>query len=141
MPTSLGLGSPYKTQSSRGKSLMPPTQPRTLLLTEAFRAFIQVEHIGFRIPQEFQRQVCLHSLSYICSTRQHIQHLSFSRALPGGLLQSKEGPRALEVHVVLEGPLLPSWRRVCLSLVSHSGESGHLCLAPDLRERLSVFPH
>ena len=38
---------------------MPPTQPRTLLLTEAFRAFIQVEHIGFRIPQEFQRQVCV----------------------------------------------------------------------------------
>ena len=57
MPASLGPGSPYKTQSSRGASLMPPTQPNHLWLTKSFHAFLQEEYIGFRMAQEFQGQV------------------------------------------------------------------------------------
>lgn len=60
----------------------------------------------------------LHGLSSTHSTRQHIEaHLSFSQGLPHGPTwdqQTTQRPRALAVHVVLECPLLHSWRRVCL---------------------------
>ena len=111
MPASLGLGSPYKTQSSRGSSLMSPTQPNHHWLTKAFHAFLQEEYLGFRMAQDFQGQVEPAWPFFTHSTKQHIEaHQAFSHRLPGRLQPSTQGHRDLAAHVAFEGPILLAWR-------------------------------
>ena len=120
MPASLGPGSPYKTQSSRGASLMPPTQPNHLWLTKSFHAFRR-STLASGWHKSSKGRLNLHDLSSTHSTRQHIEtHQAFSHRLPGQLQPSTQGCRDLAAHVVFEVPLLPARWRVCLSLLCAS---------------------